>query len=150
MQSRHLSSEAQSSKQDRASARGISARLQASSLLQPVFSSAPLGCFAHRELAFVSMARTMRRMKSIQVTISKGRRYYIAECLDLPVVTQGKTLTELTKNLKEALTLHLEGEVKEMPAPKELRKLLKEGALRHAARDLPLAESLNIQTFDGH
>ncbi|MEW5746178.1 MAG: type II toxin-antitoxin system HicB family antitoxin [Nitrospirota bacterium] len=46
----------------------------------------------------------------IQVHIHKGEKYYIAECIDLPVVTQGKTLDELVANLKEALELHLEGE----------------------------------------
>ena len=48
--------------------------------------------------------------KIIQVHIYKGDKYYIAECLDLPVVTQGKTLDELVFNLKEAINLQLEGE----------------------------------------
>jgi len=48
--------------------------------------------------------------KIIQVHIYKGEKYYIAECLDLPVVTQGKTLDELVSNLKEAIGLQLEGE----------------------------------------
>ncbi|MFH1254975.1 MAG: type II toxin-antitoxin system HicB family antitoxin [bacterium] len=48
--------------------------------------------------------------KIIQVHIYKGEKYYIAECLDLPVVTQGKTLDELILNLKEAVGLQLEGE----------------------------------------
>lgn len=48
--------------------------------------------------------------KIIQVHIYKGEKYYVAECLDLPVVTQGKTLDELAANLKEAITLQLEGE----------------------------------------
>ena len=48
--------------------------------------------------------------KIIQVRISKGEKYYIAECLDLPVVTQGRTLDELAENLKEALALQLEDE----------------------------------------
>jgi len=48
--------------------------------------------------------------KIIQVHIYKGDKYYVAECLDLPVVTQGKTLDELIANLKEAITLQLEGE----------------------------------------
>lgn len=48
--------------------------------------------------------------KTIQVHIYKGEKYYIAECLDLPVVTQGKTLDELILNLKEAVGLQLEGE----------------------------------------
>jgi predicted RNase H-like HicB family nuclease len=46
----------------------------------------------------------------IQVHIFKGDHQYVAECLDLPVVTQGKTLDELAKNLNEALELHLAGE----------------------------------------
>lgn len=48
--------------------------------------------------------------KIIQVHVYKGDQYFIAECLDLPVVTQGKTLDELTENLKEAIALQLEGE----------------------------------------
>ncbi|MDO8668614.1 MAG: type II toxin-antitoxin system HicB family antitoxin [bacterium] len=48
--------------------------------------------------------------KIIQVHIYKGEKYYIAECLDIPVVTQGKTLDELILNLKEAVGLQLEGE----------------------------------------
>lgn len=50
----------------------------------------------------------MRRI--IQVQITKGESHYVAECLDLPVVTQGKTLDELKANLEEAIALHLEDE----------------------------------------
>jgi predicted RNase H-like HicB family nuclease len=46
----------------------------------------------------------------VQVHIYKGDKQYIAECVDLPVVTQGKTLDELVKNLREAVDLQLEGE----------------------------------------
>ena len=52
----------------------------------------------------------MSMKKIIQVHIYKGEKYYVAECLDLPVVTQGKTLDELAANLKEAIALQLEGE----------------------------------------
>jgi predicted RNase H-like HicB family nuclease len=48
--------------------------------------------------------------KIIQVKIYKGERYYVAECIDLPVVTQGKTLDEAVENIREAIDLHLEGE----------------------------------------
>ena len=48
--------------------------------------------------------------KIIQVKIYRGEKYYVAECVDLPVVTQGKTLDEVVKNIKEAIELHLEGE----------------------------------------
>ena len=46
----------------------------------------------------------------IQVHVSKGERYYVDDCVDLPVVTQGETLDELARNLREAISLHLEGE----------------------------------------
>lgn len=48
--------------------------------------------------------------KIIQVRISRGDDYYVAECLDLPVVTQAKSLDEIAKNIQEAIALHLEGE----------------------------------------
>jgi predicted RNase H-like HicB family nuclease len=34
----------------------------------------------------------------------------VAECLDLPVVTQAPSLDELAANISEAIGLHLEGE----------------------------------------
>ena len=46
----------------------------------------------------------------IQIHIYKGDKYYIAEGIDLPIVTQGKTLDELVKNVAEAVELQLEGE----------------------------------------
>ena len=48
--------------------------------------------------------------RTIQVRITKGERQFVAECLDLPVVTQAPTLDELTANIREAIGLHLEGE----------------------------------------
>ena len=35
---------------------------------------------------------------------------YVAECLEISVVTQGDTLDEVVENLLEAVSLHLEGE----------------------------------------
>lgn len=46
----------------------------------------------------------------LQVKISKGDKYFVAECLDLPVVSQGKTLDEAARNIKKAIDLHLEGD----------------------------------------
>lgn len=46
----------------------------------------------------------------IQFRITEHEDYYVVEGLDLPIVTQGKTLDEAVANLKEALELHLEGE----------------------------------------
>jgi predicted RNase H-like HicB family nuclease len=48
--------------------------------------------------------------RTIQVRITKGERQFVAECLDLPVVTQAATLDELANNIREAIALHIEGE----------------------------------------
>ena len=47
---------------------------------------------------------------SIKAYIYKGEAQYVAECMDIAVVTQGKTLDEAIGNLQEAISLHLEGE----------------------------------------
>jgi len=47
---------------------------------------------------------------TIKAFIHKGEKFYIAECLELAVVTQGKTLDETIANLRQAVALHLEGE----------------------------------------
>jgi predicted RNase H-like HicB family nuclease len=48
--------------------------------------------------------------RSIKAFVHKGDNLYVAECLELAVVTQGKTLDETLANLQEAVALHLEGE----------------------------------------
>jgi len=48
--------------------------------------------------------------KIIQIRVYKGEKYYVAECIDLPIVTQGKTLDEVVENIREAISLHLETE----------------------------------------
>jgi len=50
-------------------------------------------------------------MKSIiQFYVHKGDKYYVAQGVDFPVVTQAESLDELAKNIKEAVELQLEGE----------------------------------------
>jgi predicted RNase H-like HicB family nuclease len=46
----------------------------------------------------------MRR--TIQVRFFRGDKKYVAECLDLPVVTEANTLDELASNIREAIALH--------------------------------------------
>lgn len=46
----------------------------------------------------------------IKAFVHKGENYYVAECMEIAVVTQGKTLDETMANLQEAVALHLEGE----------------------------------------
>ena len=52
----------------------------------------------------------MKRQRAVHVIVKRGETHYIAECVELPVVTQGKTLDETLYNLQEAVSLHLEGE----------------------------------------
>ena len=47
---------------------------------------------------------------SIKAFVYKGENYYVAECMEIALVTQGKTLDETISNLQEAVALHLEGE----------------------------------------
>lgn len=54
------------------------------------------------------MMNIMKRI--IHVRVFRGDKYYVAECFDLPVITQATTLDELMSNLKEAIALQLEGE----------------------------------------
>ena len=54
-------------------------------------------------------------MKSLQHTIKaiirRGEEFgYVAECVEIAVVTQGKTLDDAIHNLQEAVALHLESE----------------------------------------
>lgn len=48
---------------------------------------------------------------TIKAVIRPGEQSgYVAECVEIPVVTQGVTLDEVSANLREAVALHLEGE----------------------------------------
>lgn len=53
----------------------------------------------------------MSKQSTIKAILRSGEESgYVAECVEVPVVTQGRTLDEVVKNLKEAVALHLEGE----------------------------------------
>jgi predicted RNase H-like HicB family nuclease len=52
--------------------------------------------------------------------ITKEGKWYVAYCLELGVVSQGKNIDEAKKNLKEAVELYLEDQ------PKLKKKLSKE------------------------
>lgn len=46
----------------------------------------------------------------VQFNITKEGKWYTAESLSIPVVTQAKTLQELNKNIREVVELYLEDE----------------------------------------
>jgi predicted RNase H-like HicB family nuclease len=53
----------------------------------------------------------MALQRTIKAVIRPGEQSgYVAECLEIPAVTQGGTLDEVARNLREAVALHLEGE----------------------------------------
>jgi len=59
---------------------------------------------------------------TVHAVVSKSREWYVAECLEIAVVTQGHTLDEMTANLREAVDLHLDGDdaaaLGMLPAPR--------------------------------
>src|SRR5438034_5267934 len=66
---------------------------------QSTDSSSNAGLLA-REDSHVTLGMEAVGMKhTIQVRIFRGEHQYVAECLDLPVVTQALTLDELTTNV---------------------------------------------------
>ncbi len=50
------------------------------------------------------------RRDTIHAIIQRDKSAYVAECMEVAVVTQGKTLDEVVENLRQAVALHLEGE----------------------------------------
>ena len=42
--------------------------------------------------------------------MTRSEGWYVAECLELSVVTQARSFDELLANLREAVALHVEGE----------------------------------------
>jgi len=50
------------------------------------------------------------RRETIHAIIQRDESVYVAECLEVSVVTQGRTLDEVVENLRQALALHLEDE----------------------------------------
>ena len=53
----------------------------------------------------------MLLQRTIKAVIRPGEQSgFVAECVEIPVVTQGAALDEVTANLREAVALHLDRE----------------------------------------
>lgn len=67
-----------------------------------------------RPTKIVPAASPNRRVAALRRTlhaiIQQDEGAYVAECLELPIVSQGSDLDEAVANFREALALHLEGE----------------------------------------
>jgi len=46
----------------------------------------------------------------VHAIIERDGKWFVAECLEIAVVTQGRTLDEAAEALREAVALHLNGE----------------------------------------
>jgi predicted RNase H-like HicB family nuclease len=46
----------------------------------------------------------------VHAVVVRDGKWFVAECLEIAVVTQGRSLDETAEALREAVALHLEGE----------------------------------------
>ncbi len=58
----------------------------------------------------VASARNGDLRRTIHAVLFRGDRYFVADCLEVPVITQGLTVDEALSNLREAVALHVEDE----------------------------------------
>ena len=54
---------------------------------------------------------------TIHADVAESEGWLVAECREVGVVTQGRTLDETVRNLREALAVHLAGEESDRRAP---------------------------------
>jgi len=62
--------------------------------------------------------------------ITQEGKWYVARCVELGVVSQGKTIEEAQKNLKEAVELYLEDQPK---------------AKKYSSKEAPLITTLELK-----
>jgi len=78
--------------------------------VEPAYRQKPqaIDCKRPREQTPVPTKPASR--DTIHAVVQRDEAAYVAECLELAVVTQGRTLDEVVENLRQALALHLEDE----------------------------------------
>jgi len=64
--------------------------------------------------------------------INREAKWYVARCVELGVVSQGKTIEEAQKNLKEAVELYLEGQPKDKKYFSKTPPIITTFELKHA------------------
>jgi len=77
--------------------------------IEPAYRTASRKIDAATASTAAGQVRADRR-DTIHVVVSRSSDWYVAECLEIGVVTQGRTLDETVQNLREAVALHLEDE----------------------------------------
>ena len=63
-----------------------------------------------RRTAPPDLGATDRQRDTIHAVVTRDHHAFVVDCLEVAVVTQGRTLDEALANLREAVALHLEGE----------------------------------------
>ena len=63
---------------------------------------------AERRAAYGDAGR--ERRGTVHAVVVRERGWFVAECVEIAVVTQGRTLDEVAGALQEAVALHLQGE----------------------------------------
>ena len=62
-------------------------------------------------IIFLKLQRLFMKKESVTAIIHTGDDFgYVAECVEISVITQGDTLDAVVKNCTDAVFLHLEGE----------------------------------------
>ena len=91
--------------------------IQPKNIIWPSFGHSPIALESFDSIHYhmrVKNDRRENRMTALQhnnkAFIRKGENQYVAECLEISVVTQGRTLDETIANLREAVAIHLENE----------------------------------------
>jgi predicted RNase H-like HicB family nuclease len=79
-------------------------------VLAPMRGKRPPSTAKVAEARRASDSAATGKRDTIHGFLSRSGTWFVAECLELAVVTQGRTLDETVANLKEGIALHLEGE----------------------------------------
>jgi predicted RNase H-like HicB family nuclease len=68
----------------------------------------PTASVARERQATYAPSSSALSRRTIHAAITRGSGWYSAECLEVAVVTQGRTLDQTIANLRDAIALHLE------------------------------------------
>ncbi len=72
---------------------------------------------------------------TLTVYVHRGEKKYVAECLEIDAVSQGETVDEAIKNIKEAIDLYFENEkIEDLDLPKEPSLVFSLGVREYAVR----------------
>lgn len=77
--------------------------------LEPSYRGKPGSASTAKEGGLGPRSLAVRR-DTIHAYIQRGDGAYVAECLEIAVVTQGRSLDDVVENLRQAIALHLDGE----------------------------------------